>query len=41
VDAFKAQFAVSGDAAGNAVDPSSVDADELGDAESNKTLATE
>ena len=41
VDAFKAQFAVSGDASGNPVDPTSVDADELGVAESNKTLATE
>ena len=41
VDTFKAQFASSGDASGNSVDPTSVDADEMGDAESNKTLATE
>ena len=41
VDAFKSQFSVSGDAAGNPVDPTSVDADEMGEAESNKTLATE
>jgi F-type H+-transporting ATPase subunit alpha len=40
VATFKAQFAVSGDA-GNPVDPTSVDADEMGDAASNKTLATE
>jgi len=41
VDTFKAQFASSGDASGNSVDPTSVDADEMGAAESNKTLATE
>ncbi|NND75505.1 MAG: F0F1 ATP synthase subunit alpha [Ilumatobacter sp.] len=41
VEAFKAQFVASDEAAGHAVDPSSVDADELGAAESNKTLATE
>ena len=41
VDTFKAQFASGLDAAGNPTDPTSVDADEMGDAESNKTLATE
>ena len=41
VDAFKAQFTPTGGAAGNPVDPSSVDADEMGEAQSNKTLATE
>ena len=41
VDSFKAQFASSGDASGNPVDPTSVEADEMGDTESNKTLATE
>ncbi len=41
VKTFKEQFTPSTDAAGHAVDPSSVDADELGDAESAKTLATE
>ena len=41
VDTFKAQFASSGHPSGNPVDPTSVDADEMGDAESNKTLATE
>ena len=40
VDAFKAQFKVTG-ADGHHVDPASVDADELGEAHSNKTLATE
>jgi F-type H+-transporting ATPase subunit alpha len=40
VESFKAQF--QGDADGGySVDPSSVDADELGEAESPKTLATE
>jgi F-type H+-transporting ATPase subunit alpha len=39
VQAFKDQFAASDE--GHHVDPASVDADELGDAESNKTLATE
>ncbi len=39
VQSFKDQFA--GGAAGHHVDPASVDADELGDAKSNKTLATE
>jgi F-type H+-transporting ATPase subunit alpha len=41
VATFKAQFNVSADESGNPVDPGSVDADEMGDAESNKTLATE
>jgi F-type H+-transporting ATPase subunit alpha len=41
VEAFKAQFASTDSIAGNSVDPTSVDADEMGDAESNKTLATE
>jgi F-type H+-transporting ATPase subunit alpha len=41
VDAFKAQFVPTGGTAGNPVDPASVDADEMGDAASNKTLATE
>ncbi len=40
VQSFKAQFR-SSDGAGHHVDPASVDADELGDAHSNKTLATE
>jgi F-type H+-transporting ATPase subunit alpha len=40
ITAFKEQFAASGGEA-HAVDPLSVDADELGDAESQKTLATE
>jgi F-type H+-transporting ATPase subunit alpha len=40
VQAFKDQFTTS-DAAARAVDPSAVDADELGDATSQKTLATE
>jgi F-type H+-transporting ATPase subunit alpha len=38
--AFKAQFASSADG-GHVVDPLATDAEELGDAESNKTLATE
>jgi F-type H+-transporting ATPase subunit alpha len=41
VEAFKASFQRSDAAAGVAVDPSSVDADEVGDAASDKTLATE
>ncbi len=40
IKAFKAQFTSSGDG-GNVVDPLATDAEELGDAESNKTLATE
>ncbi len=40
VQAFKAQFNAAAEGA-RAVDPASVDADEMGDAESNKTLATE
>jgi len=41
VVAFKASFQRSDAASGVAVDPSSVDADEVGDAASDKTLATE
>ncbi len=41
VDSFKAQFTSTTDAAAHHVDPTSVDADELGAAASNKTLATE
>ena len=41
IDSFKAQFVPSSGTAGSPVDPASVDADEMGDAESNKTLATE
>jgi F-type H+-transporting ATPase subunit alpha len=41
VASFKAQFAPTGADDGNPVDPTAVDADELGDAQSNKTLATE
>jgi F-type H+/Na+-transporting ATPase subunit alpha len=41
VQSFKAGFKRSVAGAGKAVDPGSVDADELGEAESNKTLATE
>jgi F-type H+-transporting ATPase subunit alpha len=42
VEAFKEQFlAASSAAAGRAVDPTSTDADELGDAASQKTLVTE
>ena len=40
VEAFKAQFR-AGDQSGYAVDPTSLDQGELGDAESAKTLATE
>jgi F-type H+-transporting ATPase subunit alpha len=40
VEAFKEQFAAA-DAERRAADPTAVDADELGDAESQKTLATE
>ena len=40
VQAFKDQFQ-GGDGSGYAVDPTSVDADEMGDAASAKTLATE
>ena len=40
VQAFKDQFA-AGDDDAHHVDPASVKADEMGDAESNKTLATE
>jgi len=40
VQSFKAQFR-SGDGGGHHVDPASVHADEIGDAHSNKTLATE
>ena len=39
IDNFKANFAVTTDV--YAVDPSTLDADEMGDARSNKTLATE
>jgi F-type H+-transporting ATPase subunit alpha len=39
VQAFKAQFRTS--TGGQAVDPTKVDADEVGEAQSNKTLATE
>ncbi len=38
---FKSQFIGSGDGTGTPVDPTSVDADEMGEAESAKTLATE
>jgi len=41
VESFKAGFQRSDAASGVAVDPSSVDADEVGDAASDKTLATE
>jgi F-type H+-transporting ATPase subunit alpha len=41
IEAFKEQFTVTGADGTSAVDPTSVDADELGAAESNKTLATE
>ena len=41
VQSFKDQFAESVRASGKSVDPSSVHADELGDAHSKKTLATE
>ncbi len=41
VDAFKAQFAPSSGDSTNPVDPASVDAEAMGDAESDKTLATE
>jgi F-type H+-transporting ATPase subunit alpha len=40
VQAFKDRFVGAGEE-GHAVDPASVDADEMGDAESHKTLATE
>ncbi len=40
VQAFKDQFQ-AGAGVDHAVDPTSVDADEMGDAESQKTLATE
>ncbi|HEY5664006.1 MAG TPA: F0F1 ATP synthase subunit alpha [Ilumatobacter sp.] len=40
VQSFKAQFAAA-DGGGHHVDPTSVDADEVGDAQSGKTLATE
>ena len=40
IEAFKEQF-VAAEAERRAVDPTAIDADELGDAESNKTLATE
>ena len=40
IQAFADQFEPTGGAA-HAVDPTSVDADEMGDAESQKTLATE
>ena len=40
ISAFKAQFKVSGPQAGS-VDPTATDAEALGEAESNKTLATE
>jgi len=40
VQSFKEQFS-SADPAGQHVDPTTVDADEVGEAESNKTLATE
>ena len=41
VDSFKAKFTPTDGSPGNPVDPSSVDAEEMGDATSNKTLATE
>jgi F-type H+-transporting ATPase subunit alpha len=42
ISAYKEQFATAAkEAAGRAVDPASVDADEVGAAKSNKTLATE
>ena len=41
IDQFKASFKTSDDIAGNPTDPTATDADEMGDAESNKTLATE
>jgi F-type H+-transporting ATPase subunit alpha len=41
IAAFKATFQTSEGADGNPTDPASVDADEMGDAASNKTLATE
>ena len=40
IDSFKATFQRSAEA-GHVVDPATVDAEALGDAESNKTLATE
>ena len=40
VEAFKAQFR-AGDQTGYAIDPTTVDQDEVGDAASHKTLATE
>jgi F-type H+-transporting ATPase subunit alpha len=40
VQSFKSQFASAGET-GHRFDPANVDADELGDAKSNKTLATE
>jgi len=40
IAAFKSQFRPS-DGSGRAADPTAVDADELGAAQSNKTLATE
>jgi len=39
IDNFKANFVVTSDE--YAVDPTALDADEMGDARSNKTLATE
>jgi len=39
IDSFKANFTVTADE--NTLDPTAVDVDEMGDAESNKTLATE
>jgi F-type H+-transporting ATPase subunit alpha len=41
VSAFKAGFVSGADGGGHAVDPASVNADEMGEAASNKTLATE
>ncbi len=41
VESFKDQFQSGADGGGHHVDPASVNADELGDAESPKTLATE
>jgi F-type H+-transporting ATPase subunit alpha len=41
VASFKEQFTATEAPSGKAVDPASVDADEMGDAESAKTLATE
>jgi F-type H+-transporting ATPase subunit alpha len=41
VDTFKQQFVANNVATGNPTDPGSVDADEMGDATSHKTLATE